>query len=406
MVSSKRVISLVTVAAGCGLWLAAPATSAQEAGNALKFEGAVRIRAEYLSWNPDRQGTLEFDTARIGFAYDDGRFLAAGRERYYHYSTRQSGGDGPTSLVMNDYLWAGMRFADQSQLRVGQQLMPFGLLPAASNNFFESMAYYVGYEDTYAMGAQYQRSDGGLNTAVAFFPSDGGHFLGGATDMAPLDGVDSIRYSNHLMPAYGRKETNTFVGRLAYAFSLGGGKSELGVSALAGQLDATTSALAPGDRQAQAIHYAGEFGPLGIQLETIRYRNSFSGAGSVAGPWWSACDNDCVIIGSYGFTNRLAAKGNIDIASLSYRIPGTLGPFGKFRIYNDWSRLRKVAAGYAASAQNVTGVEFGSGGWWIMLDFARGKNQPYLSPVFGNALAAGGVPSTGNRFNASIGYYF
>ena len=43
---------------------------------------------------------------------------------------------------------------------------------------------------------------------------------------------------------------------------------------------------------------------------------------------------------------------------------------------------------------------------WTALDFAHGKNQPYLSPVFGDALAAGGVPSTGNRFNASIGYYF
>jgi hypothetical protein len=55
----------------------------------------------------------------------------------------------------------------------------------------------------------------------------------------------------------------------------------------------------------------------------------------------------------------------------------------------------------------VAGVEFGTkSGWWIMLDLAHGQNQPYLSPVFGDALAAGGTPSTGTRFNASIGYYF
>jgi hypothetical protein len=392
--------------AGCILLFDASAAMAEETGDALKFEGAVRIRAEYLSWNPDRQGTLEFDTARIGFSYDDGTFIAAGRERYYHYSTRQSGGDTPTSLVMNDYLWAGMRFADKSRLQFGQQLMPFGILPAASNNFFESMAYYVGYEDTYAMGAQYLRKDGGLNTALAFFPTDGGNFLGAATNMSVLDGKDSIRYSNHLMPSYGRKEKNTFVGRVAYEFPLGGGKSEVGVSALLGKVNATNAALAAGDRNAQAIHYAGEFGRFDIKLETIRYRNNFSGAGSVDGAVWSACDSDCVIIGSYGFTNRLAAKGDIDIVSLGYKIPGSIGPFGNFRVYNDWSQLRKRAAGYAGSAQNVTGVEFGTGGWWIMLDFARGKNQPYLSPVFGDALASGGTPSTGNRFNASIGYYF
>jgi hypothetical protein len=390
----------------CGLLLVAGPSLAEDTSDALKFEGAVRIRAEYLSWNPDRQGTLEFDTARIGFSYDDGTFIAAGRERYYHYSTRQSGGDEPTSLVMNDYLWAGMRFADKSQLQLGQTLMPFGALPGASNNFFESMAYYVGYEDTYAMGAKYVRSDGGLSTALAFYPTDGGNFLGATTNLSVLDGMDSIRYSNHLMPAYGRKERNTFVGRIAYGFSIAGDRSEVGVSALSGRLDTTNATLSPGDRDAEAIHYAGEFGNFGLTLETIRYRNKFPGDGSANGRWWSACDNDCVIIGSYGFTNRLAARGHIDVASVSYRIPGTLGPFGKFRVYNDWSQLRKAAAGYARSLQNVTGVEFGTGAWWIMLDFAHGTNQPYLSPVFGDALAAGGVPSTGNRFNASIGYYF
>jgi hypothetical protein len=300
-----------------------------------------------------------------------------------------------------------MRFADKSQLQLGQTLMPFGILPAASNNFFESMAYYVGYEDTYAMGAKYLRTDGGLSTALAFFPTDGGNFLGTATNFSVLDGKDSIRYSNHLMPSYGRKEKNTFVGRVAYAFSMGGEKSEVGVSALYGKLDTTTASLSSGDRNAEAIHYAGEFGRFGVKLETIHYENKFDGAGSADGAWWTACNNDCVIIGSYGFTNRLASKGNIDIASLSYKIPGTLGPFGDFRVYNDWSQLRKSAAGYAGSWQNVTGVEFGTkSGWWIMLDLARGHNQPYLSPVFGDALAAGGTPSTGTRFNASIGYYF
>jgi hypothetical protein len=116
---------------------------------------------------------------------------------------------------------------------------------------------------------------------------------------------------------------------------------------------------------------------------------------------------DCVIIGAFGFTNRLAAKGNIDIANLSYKIPGSIGPFSNFMIYNDWSRLRKFADGYANSYQNVTGIAFTSGGSFILLDFGRGTNQPYLSPVFGNALAAGGTSkSSGHRFNASIGYYF
>lgn len=381
---------------------------ADEAVSPLKFDGAVRIRGEYLNWNPDRKGTLEFDTVRLGFTYDDGTLLASGRERYYHYSTRQTGAAEGTSLLMNEYLWAGFRFADKSEVHVGQNLMPFGILRFASNNFFESIAYYAGYEDTFALGVKYSRKDGDFSTMLGFYPGDGDHLLGYGSNMSVLDGNDSLRYSNHLMRSYGRKEKDTFVGRVAYGFSAGGGKSEIGVSALSGKLAATDSSLSSGTRNAAALHYSGEFGPFGVKLETIAYQNKFSGNGSVAGNWWSACNNDCVIIGSYGFTNRLAAKGNIDIIGLSYKIPGSIGSFSNFRVYNDWSRLRKSASGYSDSSQNVLGVEFGTGGWWIMLDYARGKNQPYLSPVFGDALAAGGSsgPTSGNRFNASIGYYF
>ncbi|AYH43888.1 hypothetical protein [Azoarcus sp. DN11] len=407
MKSLKRSSSAPLMVVATCLSLSAPGALAQAADSPLKFDGAVRIRAEHLSWNPDRKGTLEFDTVRLGYTYDDGRFISSGRERYYHYSTRQTGANEGASLLMNEYLWAGLRFSDKSELHVGEDLVPFGSLRYASHNFFESMAYYAGYEDTFAFGLKYLRKDGGLSTMLAFFPSDGGHLLGATDNTRVLDGYDSLRFSNHLMKSYGRKERNTFVGRLAYEFELGGGKSEVGVSALNGELDTTNPTLSAGRRNAQTIHYAGEFGNFGVKLETIRYRNNFSGNGSANGNWWTACNNDCVIIGSYGFTNRLAAKGNIDIVSLSYKIPGSIGPFSNFRVYNDWSQLRKSAAGFQRSTQNVTGVEFGSGGWWIMLDFAYGKNQPYLSPVFGDALAAGrSSNASGRRFNASIGYYF
>ncbi|MBD5804688.1 hypothetical protein AZOA_41330 [Azoarcus sp. Aa7] len=407
MKSSKLLTSVKLTAAGACLFLSASAAVAQVADSPLKFDGAARIRFEHLDWNPDRKGTFEFDTIRLGYTYDDGKFISSGRERFYHYSTRQTGADEGASLLMNEYLWAGLRFSDKSELHVGQDLMPFGALKYASHNFFESMAYYAGFEDTYALGLKYLRKDGGFSTMLAYFPSDGGHMLGAADNMSVLDGYDSLRYSNHLMKTYGREERNTFVGRLAYEFGLGGGKSEIGVSVLTGQLATTKSELSSGRRNAEAIHYTGEFGNFGVKLETISYRNRFSGNGSVDGNWWSACDNDCVIIGSYGFTNRMAAKGNIDIVSLSYKIPGSIGPFSNFRVYNDWSQLRKSASGYEKSTQNVTGVEFGTGGWWIMLDYAIGKNQPYLSPVFGSALAAGGSSNTtGRRFNASIGYYF
>lgn len=392
--------------AGACLVMSASGAAAQDAG-ALKIDGAIRMWVEALSWNDQRKWMPEFDTARLGFKYDDGRFLAAGRERYYHYTQRQTGGARGADMVFNEYLWGGYRFADKSELHVGQDRMPFGLLPYASNNFFESMAWYAGYEDTYAMGVHYQRTIGGLHANIGFFPSDGRHLLSWTDSTAELDGLDSVRFSNHLMKSYGREEKNTFVARLAYPLSFAGGKAEVGASVLAGRLAATRSTLANGDRRAAALHVAAEFGRLGVQLETIRYANDFSGDGSVAGNWYGACNRDCVVIGAYGFTNRLAARGNIDIANVSYKLPGSIGPFSNFVAYNDWSRLRKSAAGYTDSYQNVTGLTFSSGGWVVIVDVAHATNEPYLSPGFGNALAAGrAAGSPGHRFNANIGYYF
>jgi hypothetical protein len=390
--------------AGACLAVSASGASAQDA-KALKFDGAIRMWVEALSWNDQRKWVPEFDTARLGFKYDDGRFLAAGRARYYHYTSRQTGAGKGADMLFNEYLWAGFRFADKSEFHAGQQRMPFGLLPYASNNFFESMAWYAGYEDTYAMGLQYQRKIGGFSTHVAFFPSDGRHLLSWTGSTMELDGLDSVRFSNHLMRSYGREEKNTFVARLGYTVPLAGGTTEIGASVLAGRLAATAPALSGGDRRASALHAAAEFGRVGVQLETIRYVNDYAGNGSVAGNWYGACDRNCVIIGAYGFTNRLAAKGHIDIANVSYKLPGSIGPFSDFVVYNDWSRLRKSAAGYADSYQNVTGVSFSSGGWVVMVDVAHATNEPYLSPGFGNALAAGGKAS-GQRFNANIGYYF
>ena len=401
-----RNLNTKCIIAGACLVASASGAAAPEPGP-LKFDGAIRVWVEALSWNDQRKWVPEFDTARLGFKYDDGRFLAAGRERFYHYTSRQTGAAKGASMLFNEYLWAGYRFADKSELHVGQERMPFGLLPYASNNFFESMAWYAGYEDTYAMGVQYQRKIGNLNANVGVFPSDGRHLLSWTDSAVELDGLDSVRYSNHLMRSYGREEKNTFVARLGYVVPFAGGKTEIGASFLTGRLAATDPGLSSGNRRAGALHVSAEFGRLGVQLETIRYVNDFSGPGSVAGNWYGACDRDCVIIGAYGFTNRLAARGHIDIANVSYKLPGSIGPFSDFVVYNDWSRLRKSAAGYADSYQNVTGMTFSSGGWVVIVDVANATNEPYLSPGFGNALATGGgAKSSGHRFNANIGYYF
>ena len=83
-----------------------------------KFGGAIRGAYQYVNYNKDRKGELEFDTLRGEIGYDDGSIIGSGQLRYYHYSKRQTGGDSGNMVLLN-HLWAGYRFSDKSELIAG-----------------------------------------------------------------------------------------------------------------------------------------------------------------------------------------------------------------------------------------------------------------------------------------------
>jgi hypothetical protein len=56
---------------------------------------------------------------------------------------------------------------------------------------------------------------------------------------------------------------------------------------------------------------------------------------------------------------------------------------------------------------NVTGVLVSAGNVYTYIDAAQGKDQPWLGPVWGDALSSGTVDADWEmRFNINIGYYF
>ena len=118
-------------------------------------------------------------------------------------------------------------------------------------------------------------------------------------------------------------------------------------------------------------------------------------------------DDSFVILGAFGYPYPVASKGDIYIANLSYDIPGTLGPLGGFKLYNDYSILRKRVGNYKISVQNVSGLSFSSGKWVFYADFMLGKHHPYLSPDGGGLASTSSVhDGYTRRINLQAGYYF
>jgi len=371
--------------------------------SALSVGGAIRFNYVHKSWQDEyKSGFFGLDTARLDVNYDDGTVIGSAQYRYNNFPKGQGG-------YWQHFLhhgWAGLRLADKSELHVGLNLNPFGLQPLASNNFYESIAFYAGLEDKYDLGVTYLSRPGPFEWQLAFYPRDGGSYGGGSNTAGK-----SNRYSYNIVPdddaqGYGTgqrdRERDTLVGRMAWHVGPGG-QYEIGVSGLTGAIDNGSGARTR--RHAVAVHARGTYGPVKVMLEALRYRY-----GTAHGPdqtYGGLDPNSFVILGGFGYPYPVASKGDIYIVNVSHDIPGRLGPFSEFQVYNDYSVLRKRSGAYKDSVQNVTGLTFSSGKWTFYMDFMLGKHHPYLSPD-GGGLAATSAAHDGftRRINLQAGYYF
>lgn len=388
---------------GTSTLLYGPAFAADELKSPLSIGGAIRFNYVYKSWQTEHpNGFFGLDTARLDVNYDDGALIGSAQYRYNNFPK----GQGDYSQHFLHHGWVGMRFADKSTVHVGLDKIPFGLLPFASNNFYESIAFYTGFEDKYDLGVTYASAPGPFAWHLGFYPRDGGSY-GGSTNTAGA----SNRYSYNIVAddneqGYGTgqndTERNTLVGRMAWQIDAGA-QQEIGVSGLTG-----TIRSGAGDdtrRNAFAVHYKGTFGPFNTMFQALRY--SYKTSHSAAQTYGGLDPNSFVMLGAFGYPYPVASKGNIYVANVSYDIAGKLGPLGGFKVYNDYSILQKRVGGYKDSVQNVTGLSFSSGKWYFYTDFMLGKHQPYMTPDFGG-LASTSAKHHGftRRVNLQAGYYF
>lgn len=398
---TRTAFSIALVAAAA--LLGNPAGAAEEASSPWKLGGAIRFNYVHKSWQDEyKSGFFGLDTARLDLNYDDGSLIGSAQYRYNHFPKGQGG-------YWQHFLhhgWIGRRFADKGELHVGLDRNPFGLLPFASTNFYESIAFYAGLEDKYDFGVTYLSKPGPIEWQLGFYPRDGGSYGGGSNTAGK-----SNRYSYNIVPdddkqGYGTgqrdTERNTLVGRLAWHPGPGG-RHEVGVSGLTGSIDNGMGTRTR--RHAMAVHYQGSYGPFKLMLEALRYR--YRTAHGPTQTYNGLDPNSFVMLGGFGYPFPVASKGDIYIANLSYDIPGKLGPFSGFKVYNDYGVLRKRSGAYKDSVQNVTGVTFSSGKWTFYTDFMLGKHHPYLSPDLGG-LASTSAAHDGftRRINLQAGYYF
>ncbi len=356
----------------------------------IKFGGAIRyniINTDYESASTALSTSFTWDTWRLNI---DGR--SAGIDMSFEYRFYPTFG---THFIHHGYF--GYEFNDMVYGKLGVFQKPFGITKYASHSWWFQGGYYVGLEDDYDMGIGFTFTPSEkLEIAAAYYRQ--------AEPEGPLFGGDvsfgnagAGRYSYDIIPMEGAniRELNTFNGQIAYDVTP---SVELGVSAQVGQI--YNAVLEEAEvATAFAGHFVGNFGQVNIKAEVATYN-------------YKAKDDmgnslDIVTMGAYGFPYPVAAEANMYVAGVAYSIPVDIGPISNIQPYVDYTLIDKTNEDFYDTHHLIPGFLISAGAMYIYVDYAMGKNQPWLTDSFGTGLGTGVKdPDWNRRLNINLGYYF
>jgi hypothetical protein len=329
-----------------------------------------------------------------------------------------------THFIHHGYL--GYNFSDDLNMQLGVTRVPFGNLNYNSNSWWFLIPYYVGLEDDYNMGIKFIYDiNPKLNIAAAYFRQSDP--AGPAYGIASFGGPGAGTYSYNIIPdedgvlsetgaPSSVREMNQFNLRTVYQLHE---STEVGFS---GQIKGIYNSVLNDTEygNAWALHSQSNFGNFNLKLQYTSYN-------------YKARDDEGNLLnriqmGAYGdpyYGDGVAARASIITAGLAYNIPVNWGPISSILPYFDYSMMTKDgeltpgenAEAYQHTYMIVPGFMITAGKVYTYVDFALGKNHPWLTDSFGTGLGAGHLNEQGSpipvndidwnlRFNVNIGYYF
>ena len=350
----------------------------------INFNGALRFNYNYFDWIKDSKktgGTFGYDVFIIN---PNGTYKDFVFDVDYRFYTTSSGGR------MLKHGWMGYNISPQHQLQVGLNHIPFGVMPANSNNFYFSINYYVGLEADADMGLKYLYNNNKWDIAVAFYKN---------SDVLNFNSSEGISASRYGVDLAGRnKEVNQGNVRVAYQLVSGGNKHDLGLSAqLGGLYNIDTKEM--GSHKAFALHYEGNIHNWNIKAQYSAYRISPRNAEDESREYVEAA--------AYGDIYQITTKADTYTTSVSYTIPFKKGIVDALTFYNDFGWINKKSKEMYDSYQNVTGMHITMGPLFCYVDYMLAKNHAWLGGDGQTAFAKGLKDEDWKiSFNFNIGYYF
>ncbi|GGF73266.1 porin [Alteromonas lipolytica] len=341
--------------------------------------GHVRLNYSYQDWpEPELRDGFGFESLKLTVSGETDEFSYQADYRWYE------------NTDFNTVRYADLTYHvdERTSVSAGITKVPFGLLPFASNSFWFSINYYLGFEDDYDAGmvVQYERAN--WNFQAGYFFNDE------YNDASRLG-----RYSFDIADdgSYRNQEDGQYNLRLSYTAGLiRGATTEVGASLQKADV-LNLDTLDKGDMRAYALHVRHTQGPVVVALQYTDYDYD------LAAPQGQATDR--LALSAFDFPFLVAADAHSYTASVSYQLPFEFNAFTPIKCYSEYGSVEPDVAAGLRSSQWVNGCSFGWRSLYFYVDSIQGKNM-WFSGGSGIGLNLGGNQDTTHRLNISLGLYF
>jgi hypothetical protein len=349
--------------------LAAPVCAQAQDDDEFHLGGAIRFNYGWRDYGADKGfSDPDLELLRVDARGARGPLIFSLQYRWYE------------NFDAVHHAWAGLRFEGDSDLRLGVQQVPFGLLPYASQSFWFGSGYYLGIEDDYDLGAVYRRASDGDSLHLGLFAGD-----------EYGDPARFARYSFDVArtPSLPYREQERAHLRLARQRDFHGGSGELGLSAFAGRVENVESGQRF-DHRGAAAHAQYTRGQWTLQAQWAWYRY--------------AVPEQRIALSAFEFPFEIAARAHVPSLNIVYRLPRS-GWFDSIDCYNNFSATLVNGPGLDDSVQNVSGCSFGKGKAFAYVDWIAGRSMWFVGGP-GVGISEAGGARWRSRLNINLGFYF
>ncbi|MCO5231104.1 MAG: hypothetical protein M9958_08110 [Chitinophagales bacterium] len=359
----------------------------------VKIGGALRFNYNLSDWKKEqvkRGGDFGYELFRLN-AEASYKNLELNAE--YRIYDRDLGG----GMLRNG--WIGYHINPKHGLQLGLTQVPFGITNYNSNCWFLSINYYLGLEEDHDMGLRYNYNSDKFDINVAFFKNAEELSFGDNSDAAnnrySYD-VGSIDLGNGVKIR--NKEVNQGNIKFVYKHHKTNIFHQIGASVKVGGLY-NLDTRKTGGSYAAAVHYEMNVKRFALKSQIITYQYNPKSPNEE--------NKDIIALTAYDAPYFIASKANTYTLGLSYTFPFDKKILQSIKVYNDFGYMQKFNKKFDNSIMNVSGAMITTGPIYTFVDFAFGKNHPWLGAEWTNAFSNGATKDPwGFRFNINVGYYF